>query len=131
MPPKGLAKFLIVLFGLFLAWTLPPANAAAASDLGELQADLSHQLALAGPHDGAYVYDLTTGQPLFSERATTLRPPASVEKLYTATAALARLGPSGRLATTVFGVGRLGPAPRARASPRSWRSSCACRASGR
>ena len=110
MPPKGLAKFLIVLFGLFLAWTLPPANAAAASDLGELQADLSHQLALAGPHDGAYVYDLTTGQPLFSERATTLRPPASVEKLYTATAALARLGPSGRLATTVFGVGRLAPA---------------------
>ena len=45
------------------------------------------------PHDGAYVYDLTAKQPLFSERATTLRPPASVEKLYTATAALERAGP--------------------------------------
>ena len=29
----------------------------------------AHQLALAGPADGAYVYDLTTKQALFSERA--------------------------------------------------------------
>ena len=43
------------------------------------------------------------------ERATTLRPPASVEKLYTATAALAALGPSARLTTTVYGVGQLAP----------------------
>ena len=47
---------------------------------------------LAGPADGAYVYDLTTKQVLFSERATTARPPASVEKLYTATAALQDMG---------------------------------------
>jgi len=63
-------------------------------------------MALAGPDDGAYVYDLSTRQVLFSERAGTLRPPASVEKLYTATAVLERMGPDGRLATTVYGVGR-------------------------
>jgi D-alanyl-D-alanine carboxypeptidase/D-alanyl-D-alanine-endopeptidase (penicillin-binding protein 4) len=108
VPPKGLAKFLIALFGPFLFGALSPANAVAAADLAELQADFAHQLALAGPYDGAYVYDLSTGQTLVSERATTLRPPASVEKLYTATAALARLGPSGRLATSVLGVGKLG-----------------------
>ncbi len=68
-----------------------------------MQADLAHQLALAGPADGAYVYDLTAKQPLFSERATTMRPPASVEKLYTATTALARMGASAHLSTTVFG----------------------------
>jgi serine-type D-Ala-D-Ala carboxypeptidase/endopeptidase (penicillin-binding protein 4) len=74
-----------------------------------MQADLGHQLALAGPADGAYVYDLTSKQALFSERASTLRPPASVEKLYTATTALQELGPSAQLATTVYGVGKLAP----------------------
>lgn len=76
--------------------------------LAGLQGDLSHQLALAGPADGAYVYDLTAHQPLFSERASIMRPPASVEKLYTSTTALARMGPSARLDTTVYGVGQLG-----------------------
>ncbi len=74
-----------------------------------MQADLSHQLALAGPADGAYVYDLTAKQALFSERASTLRPPASVEKLYTATTALERMGPTARLSTTVYGTGKLMP----------------------
>jgi D-alanyl-D-alanine carboxypeptidase/D-alanyl-D-alanine-endopeptidase (penicillin-binding protein 4) len=98
---------LILLCGLLpVAAAIPPA-AGAAGSLAGLQADLGHQLALAGPADGAYVYDLTARQPLFSERANTLRPPASVEKLYTATAALARMGPSARLSTTVLGTGRL------------------------
>ncbi len=109
MPRKGPAKFLLLLFGLSLLGFSAPAAASAGDALPELQADISHQLALAGPHDGAYVYDLTTNQALFSERAATLRPPASVEKLYTATAALTRMGPSARLATTVFGAGRLAP----------------------
>lgn len=55
------------------------------------------------------MYDLTDKQALFSERATTLRPPASVEKLYTATAVLTDMGPTTRFATTVYGVGRLAP----------------------
>ncbi len=84
--------------------------ASAAGELAGLQADLGHQLGLAGPADGAYVYDITAKESLFSERATSLRPPASVEKLYTATTALARMGPSARLGTTVYGVGSL-PAP--------------------
>ncbi len=105
-----IAHTLILLCGLLSATVCMPATAGAATvSLAGLQADLTHQLALAGPADGAYVYDLSTHQALFSERATTLRPPASVEKLYTATTLLARMGPSARLSTTVYGVGRLAP----------------------
>jgi D-alanyl-D-alanine carboxypeptidase/D-alanyl-D-alanine-endopeptidase (penicillin-binding protein 4) len=89
--------------------TVKPAAASTADELAGLQADLGHQLALAGRADGAYVYDLTAKQALFSERASTLRPPASVEKLYTATTALERMGPTARLSTTVYGTGKLMP----------------------
>jgi serine-type D-Ala-D-Ala carboxypeptidase/endopeptidase (penicillin-binding protein 4) len=102
-------KATILLCGLLAAAVLAPATAAAAGDLSELQGDISHQLALAGPADGAYVYDITAKQALFSERATTMRPPASVEKLYTATTALEQMGPTARLSTTVFGVGHMAP----------------------
>jgi D-alanyl-D-alanine carboxypeptidase/D-alanyl-D-alanine-endopeptidase (penicillin-binding protein 4) len=102
-------KLSILVCGLWALSATAPLTASAAGTLSALQGDLTHQIALAGPHDGAYVYDLTTKQALFSERATTMRPPASVEKLYTATAALERLGPTTRLQTTVFGVGHLAP----------------------
>src|SRR5882762_10034966 len=69
---------------------------------------LSHELTIAGPLSGAYVFDLTTEAPLFSERAEVARPPASVEKLYTATAALELMGPGATLSTTVLGSGHLG-----------------------
>jgi D-alanyl-D-alanine carboxypeptidase/D-alanyl-D-alanine-endopeptidase (penicillin-binding protein 4) len=94
---------------LAIALVAAPSAASAAATAAELQADLAGQLALAGPHDGAYVYDLTTGQALFSGRASTQRPPASVEKLYTATASLELLGASTRLSTTVLGAGHLAP----------------------
>ncbi len=97
----------LLLTALLAAVLLAPSAASAQGGLAELQADLTHQLALAGPADGAYVYDLTAKQALFSERAATMRPPASVEKLYTATTALAQMGPSARLATTVYGVGHM------------------------
>jgi serine-type D-Ala-D-Ala carboxypeptidase/endopeptidase (penicillin-binding protein 4) len=103
-------KPMILLCGLLAAAALAPAAAgatSAAGDVSELQGDMSHQLALAGPADGAYVYDLTSKQALFSERATTMRPPASVEKLYTATTALEQMGATARLSTTVFGVGHM------------------------
>ena len=103
------AKVLVLLCGLSLLGAGAPAAAGASGGLAELQADLGRQIALAGSHDGAYVYDLTAKQAVFSARATALRPPASVEKLYTATTALARMGPAARLATTVFGVGHLAP----------------------
>jgi D-alanyl-D-alanine carboxypeptidase/D-alanyl-D-alanine-endopeptidase (penicillin-binding protein 4) len=99
----------MLLCGLLLVAVLAPAAASAGGDLAELQADFAHQLALAGPADGAYVYDLTSKQALFSERATAMRPPASVEKLYTATTALVKLGASSRLTTSVYGVGRMAP----------------------
>jgi D-alanyl-D-alanine carboxypeptidase/D-alanyl-D-alanine-endopeptidase (penicillin-binding protein 4) len=80
---------------------------AAGAGVAELQGDFAGQLALAGPHDGAYVYDVGASRVLFSERASAMRPPASVEKLYTATAALELLGPPARLTTSVLGAGRL------------------------
>jgi len=95
--------------GIGLVVLSAPAAAPAQSALASLQGDIGHQLTLAGPVDGAYVYDLTAGRPLFSERAQTLRPPASVEKLYTAAAALALMGPTARLTTAVYGDGRLAP----------------------
>ncbi|HTR89371.1 MAG TPA: D-alanyl-D-alanine carboxypeptidase, partial [Solirubrobacteraceae bacterium] len=85
-----------------------PGRALGQVSLGGLQSDLGHELSRAGRADGAYVYDMTAKQPLFSARATRERAPASVEKLYTATTALERMGADGRLTTSVYGVGDLG-----------------------
>jgi D-alanyl-D-alanine carboxypeptidase/D-alanyl-D-alanine-endopeptidase (penicillin-binding protein 4) len=74
----------------------------------QLRVELGQEMALAGPHSGAYVYDMTTATPLFSLRAATKRPPASVEKLFTSIAALYELGPTARFHTAVLGSGRLG-----------------------
>ncbi|HEX3518500.1 MAG TPA: D-alanyl-D-alanine carboxypeptidase/D-alanyl-D-alanine-endopeptidase [Solirubrobacteraceae bacterium] len=109
VPRSPFNKLFVLVCGLWALSATVPSAASAAGGLSALQADLTHQIALAGPHDGAYVYDLTTKQALFSQRATTMRPPASVEKLYTATTALERLGPTARLQTTVVGAGRLAP----------------------
>lgn len=54
-----------------------------------------------GPHAGAMVTDLATGQVLYSLDATTGFTPASTTKLATATAALRVLGPSARFTTSV------------------------------
>jgi D-alanyl-D-alanine carboxypeptidase/D-alanyl-D-alanine-endopeptidase (penicillin-binding protein 4) len=91
--------------------TRRPARAAraTAATTAALQAHMAHELNLAGAQSGAYVYDMTTGQALFAERATQRHPPASVEKLYTAVTALERMGPTAQLETTVLGVGHLAP----------------------
>jgi D-alanyl-D-alanine carboxypeptidase/D-alanyl-D-alanine-endopeptidase (penicillin-binding protein 4) len=107
--PAKLAKILGALCATLLMAGLAAPVAEAQRDLAELQQDFSHQLALAGSADGAYVYDLTAKQALFSERASVMRPPASVEKLYTATTALNLMGASARLDTTVYGVGHMAP----------------------
>jgi D-alanyl-D-alanine carboxypeptidase/D-alanyl-D-alanine-endopeptidase (penicillin-binding protein 4) len=98
-----------VLGALALACSLAPARALASASASALRAHMAHELALAGPLSGGFVDDLSTKQTLFSERAEDLRAPASVEKLYTATTALERLGPDARLETTVLGVGHLAP----------------------
>jgi serine-type D-Ala-D-Ala carboxypeptidase/endopeptidase (penicillin-binding protein 4) len=91
---------------------LPSTAGAAPIAQSALTAQLSHELKIAGPSSGAYVLDLTTEAPLFSERADSSRPPASVEKLYTAATALELMGPEATLATTVLASGHPGPGGR-------------------
>jgi serine-type D-Ala-D-Ala carboxypeptidase/endopeptidase (penicillin-binding protein 4) len=93
---------------LAAALAIAPAPAIAQGTLAGRQRDLARQLKLAGSRSSAYVYDITAKQVLYSAKPTTMRPPASVQKLYTATAALQRLGPTARLTTTVYGTGQLG-----------------------
>lgn len=97
---------LLAIVGATLACTAALAPTAVAQN--SVSGQLSHELAIVGPLSGAYVYDLTTATPLFSERAQDPRPPASVEKLYTATTALELMGPDATLSTTVLGSGHLG-----------------------
>jgi D-alanyl-D-alanine carboxypeptidase/D-alanyl-D-alanine-endopeptidase (penicillin-binding protein 4) len=85
-----------------------PPVAARLGGLRQLDVELAHEMRLAGRNSGAYVYDLTTKTPVFSLRATTKRPPASVEKLFTTIAALNELGPQARFHTEVLGRGWLG-----------------------
>lgn len=92
-----------------LGCLLAASSAGAQNAQGVLAGRLAHELAIAGSGSGAYVYDVSTGTPLFAERATAQHPPASVEKLYTATTALELMGPQETLATTVLGTGHLGP----------------------
>ncbi len=56
---------------------------------------------------GAYVVDLTAKRPLFRYEAGTGRMPASVEKLYTTSTALLRLGRSAVFTTSLLGTGTL------------------------
>lgn len=100
------------LLALAVVTALAAPPTALASPQTILAAQLTRQMALAGPHSGAYVYDLTSQAALFAERSDVPRPPASIEKLYTATTALALMSPEARFTTTVLGTGQLGPAGR-------------------
>ncbi len=72
-----------------------------------LQASLAKMMGQAGPSSGALVYDLGARAELFALRPAIGRPPASVEKLWTTTALMMRLGPDARLHTAVLGTGSL------------------------
>ena len=74
-------------------------------DLKALRRALNSDLSSIGGADGAYVVDLTTGRALFYFSARTERIPASLQKLYTTTTALLRLGPAAVLKTSVLGTG--------------------------
>lgn len=80
----------------------------AATGIAPLRGKLSHQLSIAGSGSSAYVYDITAGKTLFGLRSTRLNAPASVEKLYTSTAALMTMGAAARLETRVMSTGHLG-----------------------
>jgi serine-type D-Ala-D-Ala carboxypeptidase/endopeptidase (penicillin-binding protein 4) len=102
-PRRAVAAVLVGALALLCG---TPAGASAGST-ATLQAQLSHDMHIAGPASGAYVYDVSTHTPLFAQRATQAAPPASVEKLYTSTSLLLLLGPSAHLTTTVAGAGTL------------------------
>lgn len=72
-----------------------------------LQSALAGAMRQAGPDSGALVYDLGSDSELYALRPTVKRPPASVEKLWTTTALLLKLGPNERLHTSVLGTGSL------------------------
>jgi serine-type D-Ala-D-Ala carboxypeptidase/endopeptidase (penicillin-binding protein 4) len=88
---------------------LPTATPLGETALGRLQRVVATAMKPLGADSGVYAVDLATGQVLYDDAATIPRNPASVEKLYTLTTALARFGPSGTLATSVYADGTLYP----------------------
>ena len=92
-----------IIAGLLFA---APAFAAGPTTLAGLRSSLGAQMAKAGKRSGAYVVDLSTGRTLFDVRSRTRLVPASLEKLYTTSAALLSLGATRRLSTDVLGAGR-------------------------
>jgi D-alanyl-D-alanine carboxypeptidase/D-alanyl-D-alanine-endopeptidase (penicillin-binding protein 4) len=82
---------------------------AAQTPQSSLSRALRNGMLAAGNQSGAYVVDLNTGQTLFSSAANTGRLPASVEKLYTTSAALLRFGPNATLTTSILGRGTMAP----------------------
>jgi D-alanyl-D-alanine carboxypeptidase/D-alanyl-D-alanine-endopeptidase (penicillin-binding protein 4) len=66
-----------------------------------LQRVFDRQMAPAGAGSGALAVDLDTGETLYSLRSSTGRMPASVEKLWTTSTALLRLGRDHTFDTTV------------------------------
>jgi D-alanyl-D-alanine carboxypeptidase/D-alanyl-D-alanine-endopeptidase (penicillin-binding protein 4) len=93
--------------------TAPQAAGAAVAPATRALTSLRHALNLelrrAGGNSSAVVVDTTTGQTLYSVAPNAPRLPASVEKLYTTSAALVEYGPSATFATAVFGTGSLTP----------------------
>ena len=100
---RSIALVAAVIAGLLLA---APASAAGPTSLAGLRASLNARMVNAGPRSGAFVVDLSTGRTLYDVRSRTRLVPASLEKLYTTSAALMALGPNARLSTAVLGAGR-------------------------
>jgi serine-type D-Ala-D-Ala carboxypeptidase/endopeptidase (penicillin-binding protein 4) len=76
---------------------------------GTLQRALLRGFGQTGRQTSALVVDMTTGQTLFSQAPNTGRLPASVEKVYTTSTALLRLGPTAAFTTSILGVGSRDP----------------------
>jgi D-alanyl-D-alanine carboxypeptidase/D-alanyl-D-alanine-endopeptidase (penicillin-binding protein 4) len=74
-----------------------------------LQAKLAHEMRRASTYSGVLVRDLDTNRVLFSSKPDVARVPASVEKLFTTSAALLRFGPDATFKTTVAGDGFMDP----------------------
>jgi serine-type D-Ala-D-Ala carboxypeptidase/endopeptidase (penicillin-binding protein 4) len=92
-----------------LAGTAAAAEAQVPPAQRVLQQALAKSMARIGSASGAYVVDLDTGQTLFAVAPTTGRLPASLEKIYTTSTALLRLGPTQTFTTSVLGTGSASP----------------------
>ena len=88
------------LAALLVALIAPAARAA--GPVATVRA-LDGQMNRAGIGAGAYVVDLDSGRTLYSRAPDVPRLPASVNKLYTTSAALLRYGDEGQLMTDVLG----------------------------
>jgi D-alanyl-D-alanine carboxypeptidase/D-alanyl-D-alanine-endopeptidase (penicillin-binding protein 4) len=82
---------------------------AQSSPQAALQQSLTRSMNGLGSFSGADVVDLNTGQTLFSMAPDVGRLPASVEKIYTTSTALLRLGPTATFSTSILGVGSRDP----------------------
>src|SRR4051812_13811275 len=91
----------IVCLAALIAAVLAPA-ADAAGRAATVRA-LDRQMNRAGTGAGAFVVDLDSGATLYSRAAEVPRIPASVNKLYTTSAALVRYGDQAQLDTDVLG----------------------------
>jgi serine-type D-Ala-D-Ala carboxypeptidase/endopeptidase (penicillin-binding protein 4) len=89
---------ILCLAALLAALLAPAAQAAGPAATARL---LDRQMSRAS--GGAYVVDLDTGAVLYSRAPDVPRIPASVNKLYTTSAALTRYGAEGQLTTEVLG----------------------------
>ena len=99
-PP--MARMLHLIVALLLVAALAPAAALAAGPAAT-RAALASQMRFAGGGSGALAVDLDSGRTIYSRRADTARTPASVEKLYTTSAALTLYGVDGHLTTSALG----------------------------
>jgi D-alanyl-D-alanine carboxypeptidase/D-alanyl-D-alanine-endopeptidase (penicillin-binding protein 4) len=104
MPSRSFAVAVLV-----VAAVLALAGGARAISAPMLQVKLAHEMRRASSFSGVYVRDLDTGRTLFESKADMARVPASVEKLYTTSAALLRFGPDATLKTSVAGGGFMDP----------------------
>ena len=86
---------------LALLATLAGAAPASAYTESELRTKIAREMRLAPLSSGAYVRDMDTGEELFALRENAVRIPASVQKLFTTSSAMLRLGPSATLQTKV------------------------------
>ena len=96
----------LILIACCLPLAAPPA-AIAGIDRGEarLQASLATLSRQLGPSSGVFVLDATERDLLFKRRERRARIIASNAKLFTTTALLARLSPTGMLETRITGAG--------------------------
>ncbi|MBS1883937.1 MAG: D-alanyl-D-alanine carboxypeptidase/D-alanyl-D-alanine-endopeptidase [Actinobacteria bacterium] len=96
---RALLPTVAICLGLFLALT---GTAAAASSCAQMKAWLG---AGGGASSGLYVVDAESGEVVCAQAADTLRPLASNTKLFTTSAALAKIGPETRIPTRVMTEG--------------------------